>query len=149
MARLPDLQRPTPYHEGYTIALFVIAGLAAMMVYSHQMIIGLTAGDEGADDADDDVAEQAESATLDDEAGEPARDRADDKPNDDRFNAHEGSPMLPRDLFLVPKFDLRRRRAGSCRDISHSTVDEKSARSSSVGALPHVSGQRLRQTSLP
>ncbi|HRX86008.1 MAG TPA: hypothetical protein P5572_13395 [Phycisphaerae bacterium] len=49
MDRLPDLQRPTPYHEGFTIALFVIAGLAAMMAYSHQMIIGLTAGDEGAD----------------------------------------------------------------------------------------------------
>ena len=36
-------------------------------------------GDERADDADHDVAEQAETHAFDDQAGKPARDRADDQ----------------------------------------------------------------------
>ena len=40
------------------------------------------AGDDTSDDTDDDVADQAEAAALDDHAGQPAGNRADDKPND-------------------------------------------------------------------
>jgi len=36
-----------------------------------------------ADDADDDIAEQAEAAALNDEAGQPACDGADDEPYDE------------------------------------------------------------------
>ena len=38
--------------------------------------------DHRADDADDDISEQAEAAALDDQAGEPAGDGAYDEPDD-------------------------------------------------------------------
>jgi uncharacterized membrane protein len=40
------------------------------------------AGDEGTDDADDDVADQSETATLYDDTGKPAGDGADDDPDE-------------------------------------------------------------------
>jgi len=43
-------------------------------------------GDHRADDADNDIADQPKTATADDLAGDPARDRADDEPGNDRFN---------------------------------------------------------------
>jgi hypothetical protein len=46
------------------------------------------AADERAGDADDDVANQAESATLHDHAGEPASNCADGKPNQNHFTTH-------------------------------------------------------------
>ena len=42
-------------------------------------------GDEGADDADHDVADQAEAHAPNDQAGQPAGDRADDQDDDDCF----------------------------------------------------------------
>jgi hypothetical protein len=50
------------------------------------------AGNDGADNADHDVADQPEAVTLDDQAGEPARDRTDDKPDDERFD-HDHLPQ--------------------------------------------------------
>src|SRR6202158_5711147 len=46
------------------------------------------AADEGTDDADDDVAEKTEAAALDDDAGEPTGDGAEQEPNQNRFERH-------------------------------------------------------------
>src|SRR5258708_17809483 len=50
------------------------------------------AGDQSADDANDDVADQAEPVTLDDQAGEPARDRADHQPHN-QIDQHDVLPL--------------------------------------------------------
>ena len=52
------------------------------------------AADEGADDADDDIADQAEAHALDDQAGEPAGNRTDDNENDQAFERHRISPPV-------------------------------------------------------
>jgi hypothetical protein len=52
-------------------------------------------GDEGADDADDDIAQKAKAIALDDLTGEPARDCADDKCDEKCFNGHDG-PLCSR-----------------------------------------------------
>ena len=52
------------------------------------------AGDHGADDADHDVADQAEAIALDDLPGQPACDRADDQPDDERIQSRPSSPLL-------------------------------------------------------
>ena len=46
------------------------------------------AGYQGADDADDDIADQAEAETLDDQAGEPAGDGADDDEDKQALSTH-------------------------------------------------------------
>ena len=45
-------------------------------------------GDDRADNADDDIAEEPEAAALDHQPGEPAGDGPYDQPNDDALNAH-------------------------------------------------------------
>jgi hypothetical protein len=84
------------------------------------------AGDERADDADDDISNQPEAVTLDDEAREPARDGADDQPNDNAFNARVSLPLRmpsraapPTDI--APPSDYRRKRGSvrSYRSLRH------------------------------
>ena len=50
--------------------------------------------DEGADDADDEVADQPEAAAGDDEPGEPAGDDADHDDDEKVFPGHARSPLL-------------------------------------------------------
>ena len=53
------------------------------------------AGDEGADDADDDIADQPEAAAFHDHAGQPAGDGADNQPNDKALYVHDLTPQIP------------------------------------------------------
>src|SRR6476646_7479544 len=58
-------------------------------------------GDHRADNADHDVADQPESATLDDLTGEPAGNSTNDEPNDDDFRRHGLSfPVGPRACLI-------------------------------------------------
>jgi len=52
------------------------------------------AGDDCADDADHDIADQSEPPALHDLTGEPAGDGTDDEPDNDDFRRHES--ILPR-----------------------------------------------------
>jgi hypothetical protein len=45
----PTTSNPPRYRYAYTVCLFIIAGLAAMMVFSHQMMIGMFRQDPAAD----------------------------------------------------------------------------------------------------
>ena len=45
-------------------------------------------GNDGADNADHDIADEAEAAAFDDHAGKPAGNRADDQPNNDALRFH-------------------------------------------------------------
>src|ERR1700761_2472542 len=55
---------------------------------------GQPAADKGADDADDDVAEQAEAAAADQRPGQPAGDDADDEPDDKAVCADLNEMMM-------------------------------------------------------
>ncbi|MCY1307474.1 hypothetical protein D9M70_573990 [compost metagenome] len=50
-------------------------------------------GDEGADDADNHIADEAKAKAFDDETGEPACDCADDQEYEDAFDTHEWFPF--------------------------------------------------------
>ena len=52
------------------------------------------AGDDGADNADRDVAHEAKAIALDDEAREPAGNRANHQPNDKSLNCHDHPPHM-------------------------------------------------------
>ena len=51
------------------------------------------AGNEGADDADDDVADQAEAAARHDLAGKPAGNGTDDEKDDECLWIHASAPL--------------------------------------------------------
>ena len=51
------------------------------------------AGDEGADDADNDIADQTEAVARDDDTGKPTGNRADNQKNDKTFKTHDKLPF--------------------------------------------------------
>ena len=72
------------------------------------------ARDHGADDADNDVADQSEAEAFHDKAGKPARDRADDEPSNQTFD-HDGSPPVADDSSAAAKIRVR---AAACQQTS-------------------------------
>ena len=73
----------------------MIAPMMGPPISGNAMMRQQPAGDDGADDADDDVADQPEAAALDDHAGKPAGNRADDEPNDDALRSMIPPDSLP------------------------------------------------------